>query len=80
MTTWKDIDPEARDLSTPELWDAWREEVGAAIPSIDKWTSEPLRVDEQVLAVRGSGWSMTKVHLCMKNEVGTMTHLVVDRP
>ena len=27
MTTWKDIDPETRDLSTPELWDAWREEV-----------------------------------------------------
>lgn len=24
---WQDIDPETRDLSTPELWDAWRERV-----------------------------------------------------
>lgn len=24
---WQYIDPETRDLSTPELWDAWRDEV-----------------------------------------------------
>lgn len=77
---WEDIDPEKRDLSTPELWDAWRDEVAEAIPDIDKWRSKALPVSENVFATRGQGWSPTRVVINMKRSDGTMWHHDVMRP